>query len=356
MYGVAGGGAGLGVDSAFMKHRRVVDIVGVPFDLCGPEPGSRLGPLAMRLVGLETGLQRLDYEIRGSDLCPIDSQVPIAAPERAGRSLPVYQALRDRVAGIDPAEAIPIVIGGDHSLALGSVAGALRRHGDGLAVLWIDAHMDLNTPGTTPSGNLHGMPLATLAHLPPGSSSAKQRDDVPWIDRLHGQWPELCAVAEPALRRGRVAWLGLRDVDEGEVKNQVDHMTGSLPLTMQDVDRLGVGGCLAEVDRWLRASGATALWVSFDVDVLDPVFAPGTGTAVRGGLTYREGHLVAEMLHALLGAPDCPYRLAGLDVVEVNPLNDRSNETARVATEWVLSFFGKSILGPRDPGRTERVG
>ncbi|HXH60982.1 MAG TPA: arginase family protein, partial [Fimbriimonadaceae bacterium] len=225
---------------------------------------------------------------------------------------------------------------------IGSIAGALRKYGDGLAVLWVDAHMDLNTPDTSPSGNLHGMSLAALSGLKPQSSSALDEE---WMFLLEE------IVGEPFLSPQNIAWLCLRDVDEGEVANS-KLLPGCLPLTMQDVDQDRIVGCLQKIFDHFQKGGAKALWVSFDVDSLDPLFAPGTGTAVRGGLTYREGHLIAETLHEFFEGSS--VKLAGLDIVEVNPLVDRNNETANVAMEWALSFFGKTILHPMDPGRTER--
>jgi arginase len=228
---------------------------------------------------------------------------------------------------------VPVVLGGDHTLVAGSIAAALHHYGDTMALLWIDAHADANTPGSSASGNIHGMPVAALAGLP--SESEGVRDDE-WNQLQHAMGPG------PRLRLDRTAWFGLRDVDAPER----DRIQG-LPITMHDVDRHGVETTLRSVDRWLRTVGATHLWISFDVDALDPMLAPGTGTAVRGGLTYREAHLLAELLREALDAPDCPYRLAGLDVVETNPLVDAYNQTAVVAVEWVASLFGKTILGPR---------
>jgi arginase len=187
------------------------------------------------------------------------------------------------------------------------------------------------------------MPLAALTGLKTRAKGAQRK-----------QWDEIAKIVGPTkLDPKKLAWLGLRDVDRGEVQN-LKRVPGSLPLTMQDVDALGASGALQRIVAHFKRAKAKALWISFDVDCLDPVFAPGTGTAVRGGLTYREGHLIAETLHALLFQRQPPFKLAGLDVVEVNPLADTNNETANVAMEWVLSLFGKTILNPEDPGRTER--
>ena len=235
------------------------------------------------------------------------------------------------------------MLGGDHSIAVGSIAGALRQYKRDLAVLWVDAHVDINTPEVSPSGNLHGMPLAALSGLKSKARGAQKR-----------QWDALAKIVGPdKLDPNKLAWIGLRDVDKGEVQN-IKRVPGAMPLTMQDVDVLGVTGALHKVFAHFKKARAKALWVSFDVDCLDPVFAPGTGTAVRGGFTYREGHLIAETLYALFNGKNSPLKFAGLDVVEVNPLADTNNETAIVAMEWTLSLFGKTILNPEDPGRTER--
>lgn len=314
----------------------MVEIIGAPFDLCGRRAGSALGPAAVRLAGLGPSLAALGLEATdGGDL-----EVPSPRPHHGGlRSIreaeETYKELSARVQSALGRGALPLVIGGDHSLSIGSVAGALRHYGDDLAVVWIDAHADVNSPATSPSGNLHGMPLALLLGLPSGVEGPAGEQ---WRHLMDG------ILGDIRLRPDRLAWAGLRDVDPAEAAT-IGRLTGAFPATMQDLDRYGVERVVAALDQWLRASGARALWVSFDVDVLDPIFAPGTGTAVRGGLSYREGHLFAELVRESLDAAGCPYRLAGMDLVEVNPLFDSNNETARMAVEWIGSLFGKTILG-----------
>ncbi|MCH8978734.1 MAG: arginase [Armatimonadetes bacterium] len=322
----------------------MIEVIGAPFDLCGRQPGSRLGPIAMRLEGLLPGLRRIGHEILDTGaVTDVDGWISDEEEQTYATANDVYVELQERVGRAIERSHTPLVLGGDHSISIGSVSGALKKFGDGLAVLWIDAHMDLNTPDTSPSGNLHGMPLAALSGLQTEVGGA-----------LGDQWRALIedVVGPTPLSPEKIAWLGLRDVDKGEIAN-MERLEGSLAITMQDVDALGVAGAMERIDRHMRDAGAKALWVSFDVDSLDPIYAPGTGTAVRGGLTYREGHLIAETLHRLT-REGAPYALAGLDVVEVNPLADKRNETAIVAMEWVLSIFGKTILSPDDPGRTER--
>jgi arginase len=230
-----------------------------------------------------------------------------------------------------------VTLGGDHSIALGSVSAALEKGKDDLAVLWIDAHADINSPSTSPSGNLHGMPLAALMGVPSGTNGLR-----------NDQWNRLLTEVVPKhrLSPSRIAWLGLRDVDDGE-RQALRTMDAGYLASMHDIDRFGVVEMMARLDRWLIDSGAKQLWVSFDVDCLDPVLAPGTGTAVRGGFSYREAHLFAELIRESLDAIDCPYRLVGLDVVETNPVLDSHNTTAVTAVEWTASLFGKTILGRR---------
>lgn len=322
----------------------MIQIVGVPFDLCGRRPGSRLGPIAVRMAGLAPGLERLGHKVSDAGaMTQVDATSARSLSDKHARANAVYRETKRQVAAAMRKGRTPIVLGGDHSVSIGSVAGALSHYGRDLAVLWIDAHVDLNTPEVSPSGNLHGMPLAALTGM--GTT----------VDgEMAKEWAALAKiVGDTKLDPKKLAWLGLRDVDRGEVEN-LSKIKGAQPFTMQDVDLLGVHGAIEKAVAKMRRAGAKALWVSFDVDCLDPVFAPGTGTAVRGGFTYREGHLIAETLHTMLGEGKSQLRLAGLDVVEVNPLADTNNETASVAAEWVLSLFGKTILHHGDPGHTER--
>jgi arginase len=319
----------------------VLEIVGAPFDLCGPHHGTRCGPLALRLAGLIPQLEALvgQGQVRDlGDAVPLDGILPGKRDECDAAGLRTFRALREAVVGSLERGALPLVLGGDHSITLGSASAALAHHGEGLGVLWIDAHADYNAPDTTPSGNLHGMPLGVLT-----GREGKSPADKPWAADLDALWPQLLELCGPGrLRHDHIAWLGLRDVDEGEVWHMLDGPPGFV-ATMQGIDRDGLGNTMERLWEWAANSKVEHVWISFDVDVLDPVFAPGTGTAVRGGLTYREAHLVAEMLYEGFSASAGP-RLAGVDVVEVNPLRDTANATAQVAIEWVLSLFGKTIL------------
>ena len=312
-------------------HGTVIDVFGAPFDLNGFQPGSSMGPAALRLAGLVEALAEVGQSARDRGDVPVGG--PATAPGGMRNFAPMLDlavALRGEVARALAEGRTPLVVGGDHTVVVGGIAAALDAFAGDLALLWIDAHGDVNTPGTSDTGNVHGMPVAALQGLPSGVEGA---EDFEWRQLLR-------ALGEHRLRPGRTAWFGLRDVDAGERPR----IREGLGLTMSDVDRRGVDECVARIDAFLRAGGARHLWISFDVDALDPVLAPGTGTAVRGGLSYREAHLLAELLYERMADVGCPYRLVGLDIVETNPLVDTGNATARMAVEWTRSLFGKAIL------------
>ena len=319
----------------------MIDIVGVPFDLCGKRLGSRLGPAALRLAGLNQVLEGLGCEVHDQgDLAPGMDDSDTDGLRNFRSLLGCLKELRSRTRDSIQRGATPLVLGGEHDLSIGSISAALDKYDGDLALLWIDAHADVNTPGTSTTGNIHGMPVAALQRLPSGMGGVQ---DVQWSQLLGG------VVPDRGLDPRKCAWYGLRDVDPAEA-DLIRSVEGDLAITMHDIDRHGVVATLEWFETWMRGTGAKYLWISFDVDVLDPILAPGTGTAVRGGLTYREAHLCAEILHEYLSRPDCPYKLAGLDVVETNPLFDTNNETARMAVEWVGSLFGKKIMGPGKAG------
>jgi arginase len=236
--------------------------------------------------------------------------------ERA-RFLPEILETCARVAGLVAAAArdgqVPLVLGGDHSVALGTLGGLASVHGAG-GVLWVDAHPDINTPETSPSGNVHGMPLAAALGIA-GERFATEA------------WPL------PAVDAERVALVGIRQLDDGE--RRLLREAGVRVYTMSEIDRIGIERAVREsLD---RVAGPGFVHVSLDMDVLDPEVAPGVGTPVRGGLTYREAHLALELVaeSGLLGS---------LEVVEVNPILDRENTTALTAVELVASALGKKIL------------
>ena len=294
--------------------------------------GSRLGPAAIRLAGLRTALEAAGVQVRD----PADPVLPLEPTNEPGiRNFgPLLQALKATKDGVARAYAegdFPLVLGGEHTLSAASVAAALEETDGDLAVLWIDAHADVNTPGSSETGNVHGMPVAALAGL--RSEIEDPAQDAHWSDLLDLLGPNRLSL-------DATAWFGLRDVDPAERSR-----LNGLAITMHEIDRHGVEACARRVFDWLCGTGRKNLWISFDVDALDPFLAPGTGTAVRGGLSYREAHLLAELISENLNDIHCPVRLVGLDVMETNPIVDANNGTATIAVEWIASLFGKRILG-----------
>ena len=297
--------------------KRKIAIIGAALDLGQGRRGVDMGPSAMRAAGLEERLESLGYEVH--DHGNVESPEPEATTlqdERA-RFLPEIRETCARVADVvveaSSAGEIPLVLGGDHSVALGTLGGLARFHGAG-GVLWIDAHSDINTPETSPSGNVHGMTLA--AALGVAGSGFE-----------HPAWPL------PAVDPERVALVGARSLDEGE--RRLLREAGIRVFTMSEIDRIGIERAVREsLD---RIAGGGFVHVSLDMDALDPTIAPGVGTPVRGGLTYREAHLALELV--------AESELAGsLEVVEVNPILDRENTTAFTAVELVASALGKTIF------------
>jgi arginase len=296
---------------------REIAIIGAPLDLGQGRRGVDMGPSAMRYAGLDERLTSLGFHVR--DHGNVDAAVPeaTAMQDEHARFLPEIKATCERISAKvveeTSAGAIPLVLGGDHSVALGTLGGLASAHGPG-GVLWIDAHSDLNTPDTSPSGNVHGMPLAAALGLAgPGFESVS--------------WPL------PAVDSRRVALLGVRELDDGERGLLRD--AGVRVFTMSEIDRIGVERAMREsLD---RVAGGGFVHVSLDMDALDPEYAPGVGTPVRGGLTYREAHLALELASesGLVGS---------LEVVEVNPILDRENTTAETAVELVASALGKTIF------------
>jgi arginase len=295
-----------------------IAVIGAPLDLGQGRRGVDMGPSAIRYAGLAEHLAAtLDLET--ADLGNVTAPVPEEAEETDERARYLPEILRhcDRIAKLVElarrARAKPIVLGGDHSVALGTLVGMAAVDGPGGAV-WVDAHGDLNTPETSPSGNVHGMVLAAALGL---GGDAFRFDE--WT--------------LPALAPGKVALVGSRSLDQGE-RDLLRRLDAKV-FTMSEVDRRGIEQCMR--DAIAHASGAGFLHVSLDMDVVDPADAPGVGTPVRGGLNYREAHLAMEIV-AESGAAD------SFDVVEVNPILDRENATGRLAVELVASALGARIL------------
>jgi arginase len=298
-------------------RERKLAVIGAALDLGAGRRGVDMGPSAIRYAGLDERLQGLGFEC--DDLGNVGAATP-EATESGDPHARFLSQIKETCAGIakkvlaavDDGH-VPIVLGGDHSIALGTLGGLASSHGPGGA-LWFDAHGDLNTPGTSPSGNVHGMPLAAALGL---------ANDVFASDA----WPL------PALKPEHVVLVGVRSLDEGE--RELVRRLGVSVYTMSDLDRRGVEPVVREALE--RVADAAFVHVSLDMDVVDPDIAPGVGTPVRGGLSYREAHLALELVaeSGLLGS---------LDVVEVNPILDRENITAALAVELVASALGERIL------------
>jgi arginase len=276
-----------------------------------------MGPSAIRYAGLDSRIEEIGR--RCEDWGNVETAVAEAAEvgeENARYLLPVMRTC-ERVAALVRRAVeggyVPVVLGGDHSVALGSIGGIAAATGPG-GVLWIDAHGDLNTPETTPSGNVHGMVLAAALGLAPDTFAS-------------AAWPL------PAVDPTRVALVGVRSLDEGE-RERVRAL-GMKVFTMSDVDRLGVERAIRE--SLTHIAGPGFVHVSLDMDAVDPEVAPGVGTPVRGGLSYREAHLALELV-AESGL------MTSLDLVEVNPVFDRQNETGKLAVELAASALGARIL------------
>jgi arginase len=291
-----------------------VHILGVPMDLGAGRRGVDMGPSAIRLAKLSDTLKTLGHTI--TDLGNIEVAVPESLSIKT--QLPyadvIAEACKQTFGCLKnlPEGAIPIILGGDHSISMGSVSGVSRKRRTG--VLWIDAHTDLNTPDMSPSGNIHGMPLAHL--LGKGD------------ERLLNIWGG-GAILKPE----DIVFIGIRSVDAGERKVIGDQ--GIKVYTMKDIDKLGMAQVAERALEHL--SHVDQLHVSFDADALDPNEAPGVGTPVTGGLTYREAHLLMELL------ADAKV-VTSLDLVEVNPILDIQNKTAQIMVEMAASLLGKRIL------------
>jgi len=298
---------------------RPVGVIGAALDLGSGRRGVDMGPSAIRYAQLGERIAALGYPVH--DHGNISTGM-VEALDEGDVTARYWSAIRrtcedlaDHVAEVVSDGEMPLVLGGDHSIAIGTLGGLARVHGVPGGVVWLDAHTDINSPTTSPSGNVHGMPLAValgLAGDPRFESSA---------------WPL------PMIREEHTALVGIRSVDAGERARLRD--LDVTVFTMEDVDRRGMREVMEEAIA--VASGAAFLHVSLDMDALDPDQAPGVGTPVRGGITYREAHLAMEML-ATSGA------VSSLEVVEVNPVLDERNATATLAVELVLSAMGARIL------------
>lgn len=302
---------------------RRIRVVGVPLDLGASRRGVDMGPSALRVAGLEARLETLGHQVAdGGDIRVEIAETQTTGDENARYLRPIAKACtKTAEAVIKTLEdgMTPLVLGGDHSIAAGTVSGVAefyRRREQKIGLVWIDAHSDINTPETSPSGNVHGMPLAALLGLGPEL-----------LANLFGYSPKIAPE--------NAVLIGIRDVDATERENirraGVTHV-----YTMRDIDERGMRAVMAEAVR-AAGNGTAGYHVSLDMDWIDPEDAPGVGTPVRGGATYREAHLAMEILadHG---------RMLSFEVVEVNPVIDEHNRTADLAVELVCSAFGKKIL------------
>jgi arginase len=300
---------------------RAVHIIGVPLDLGGNRRGTDMGPSAFRIAGLAESLTKLGISVGDKG----DVSTPIPEEKGSGDRRKKYvkdiarvcQRLYQTCLASFADGAMPIVLGGDHSLGAGSVAAAathMRKSGKPLGLIWVDAHADMNSPASSESGNVHGMPLAALLGAEPAE--------------LH------VAPQSPAVLAKQTVLVGLRNLDE--VEKKIVRAAKVHVFTMKDIDNLGITEVMARAIA-IATRGTGGFHVSYDLDVCDPTVAPGVGTPVRGGLSYREAHVVMEMV-AESG------KLTSLDLVEVNPTLDIRNTTAELGIELALSALGKSIL------------
>lgn len=294
-----------------------IDIIGVPIDLGADRRGVDMGPSAIRYAHLHQHLTALGYtlEDKGNIEVPIQEMCSITDPKLKYIDciIPMGRRIAGAVATSIQSGRFPLVLGGDHSLSVGSIRGAAKQRK--LGVIWVDAHADFNTAETTPSGNIHGMPLAALCGL--------------GDPRLVSLWDETPPVLDPQ----RVAILGARDLDPGEKRNLRE--AGVMVQSMEQIDRLGMPAALERcIERVSR--DVDGIYLSFDMDALDPRHAPGVGTPVNGGLTFREAHLACEVVAET-------SKLIGMDMVEVNPILDVQNTTAVHAVEFIRSALGSRV-------------
>jgi len=295
-----------------------LSIIGVAIDLGAGTPGVSLGPAAIRYAGVTDRLENIGYEVKDEgDIVAIKPE----NPKTEGTNLKnldevvrVNTELCDKVSKTMEEGRFPLVLGGDHSIAIGTIAGVLR-HKKNLGVIWFDAHGDINTDETSPSGNIHGMPVAVSLGLG------------------HEKLTSIGGI-ENKLDAKNIVFIGSRDLDAGERK--VLKELGITVFTMHEIDRLGMPEV---IDRAIKiaSEGTDGIHVSFDLDGMDPIYAPGTGTRVPGGLTYRESHLALEMI-ALT------EKVVSAEFVEVNPIIDNMNQTAKSAVALIGSLMGEWLI------------
>jgi arginase len=299
-------------------ENKPISIIGMPMDLGQGRRGVDMGPSAVRYAAIQNLLTRLDYEVEDLGDLHVPSPESIPMGDRNLKYLSTVCEINERLANIIShvmkRQRFPLILGGDHSMAIGTIAGLAKQH-QHLGLIWCDAHGDLNTHETTPSGNIHGMPLAVSLGI--GS---------PHLVNLGG--------FAPKVRPENTVMIGVRELDAGEQALIAE--IGLNVFTMHDIDRLGMANVMDEAIA-IVSKDTDGVHLSLDMDVLDPFYVPGVGTPVPGGITCREGHLALEMLAE-------KRVITSAEVVEINPILDRENQTAKVAVALMGSLFGKRIL------------
>ncbi len=301
---------------------RKVKIVGVPMDLGAGRRGVDMGPSVIRIAGLNQALNRLGCEVTDAGNIPVRPAESMPRGNARAQFLPEIAAVCEQLSiSVELAlseNTLPVILGGDHSIAIGSVSGVAsfyRKQNQRIGIIWLDAHTDINTPQTSPSGNIHGMPLAALL----GQGAA-----------------ELTGVAgfAPKLEPEHTVIIGARSVDPGE--SALIKKLGIRVFTMTELDERGMGSVIEEAIR-IASTGTIGFHATLDMDFLDPFYAPGVGTRETGGATYRETHLAMEKISD-------SGKMLSVEVTEVNPLYDNANQTAQMAVEFILSALGKKIM------------
>ncbi|HET6564285.1 MAG TPA: arginase [Xanthomonadales bacterium] len=304
------------------QTQKTVRIIGVPLDLGASRRGTDMGPSALRIAGLGAALRRLGYKVAREEDIPAPAMETRTPEQRDARFKPeileVCNHLSDKVRSILQAGEFPLIIGGDHSIAMGTVSGVsghFREQGKKIGLIWFDAHGDMNTPTSSPSGNIHGMPLAHL--LGQGDEDLKN------IGGFH-----------PKVDPDNVVLIGIRDIDAGE--RRIIRESGIHAFTMREIDEQGMAAVAAQALEIVN-DGTAGFHISFDVDGCDPTVIPGSGTLVPGGVSFREAHLLLEYC-----ADDGD--MVSMEVVELNPFLDERNISAKRTLQLILSAMGKSIL------------
>lgn len=303
-----------------MEKQRTIEVIGVPSDLGANIRGANMGPASVRIANLKPKIEQQGYNVidLGDLHVPIrESVLPsIQQDHYLGPIRDICQNLATITEGIMDRGHIPITLGGDHSIVIGSVSGILRHYAKSnqeLGLIWVDAHADVNTPTTSPTGNIHGMPLAVL------------------LGQGHA---DLTGISSKKLRSQNTALIGIRNIDNEE--KRILRESGIKYFTMRDIDEKGMFAVMREAIAHASA-GTSGIHVSFDIDGIDPRYAPGVSTPVSGGLTLREAHLCLEMLYET-------QKLVSMDLVELNPVNDLGAQSANLIVDLILSALGKSIV------------